>query len=63
MMKKFIYITVAFMLMLIFIACSTMTPEQRKETYNLRQFVGDDPFVGSAASPYTYDKWGAGFVH
>jgi hypothetical protein len=46
-MKKFIYITVAFMLMLIFIGCfATMTPEQRKETYDLRQNVGNEQFVG-----------------
>jgi len=52
-MKKFIYITVAFMLMLIFIGCATMTPEQRKELYdsreiyNLTEGVGNKPFVGS----------------
>jgi len=48
-MKKFIYIIiVAFMLMTIFIGCAaTMTPEQRKETYDLRQNVGNQPFVGS----------------
>ena len=46
-MKKFICIAVAFMLMLIFIGCSaTMTPEQRKETYDLRGSVGNQPFVG-----------------
>jgi len=46
-MKKFIYITVAFMLMLIFIGCAT-TPEQRKETYDLRKDVGNSQFVGSS---------------
>jgi hypothetical protein len=46
-MKKFIYITVAFMLMLIFIGCfATMTPEQRKETYDMRGSVGNAPFGG-----------------
>jgi hypothetical protein len=46
-MKKFIYITVAFMLMLIFIGCfATMTPEQRKETYDMRGSVGSAPFGG-----------------
>jgi hypothetical protein len=53
-MKKFICIAVALMLMLIFIGCSaTMTPEQRKElyedrkeTYDLRGSVGNQPFVG-----------------
>ena len=53
-MKKFIYVTVALMLMLIFIGCvTTMTPEQRKELYesreinNLTEGVGSKPFVGS----------------
>ena len=53
-MKKFICSAVALMLMLIFIGCSaTMTPEQRKElyderkeTYDLRGSVGNQPFVG-----------------
>jgi len=41
-MKKFIYITVSFMLMLMLIGCfATMTPEQRKETYDLRKEVGN----------------------
>ena len=55
-MKKFIYIiTVTFMLMLIFIGCyATMTPEQRKETYDLRGSVGNSPFVG-ATSPGARD--------
>jgi len=48
-MKKFIYITVVFMLMFIFIGCfATMTPEQRKETYDLRGSVGNSPFVGGS---------------
>jgi len=53
-MKKFIYVTVALMLMLIFIGCvAPMTPEQRKELYdsreinNLKEGVGNKPFVGS----------------
>jgi hypothetical protein len=47
-MKKFIYVTVALMLVLILIGCfATMTPEQRKETYDLRKEVGEEPFVGS----------------
>jgi hypothetical protein len=50
-MKKFIYITVALMLTLIFIGCfATMTPEQRKETYDLRSSVGESQFVGSTSS-------------
>jgi len=53
MMKKFIYIIVAFMLMAVFIGCATMTPEQRKELYdsreinNLTEGVGNKPWVGS----------------
>jgi hypothetical protein len=49
-MKKFIYITVAFMLMLIFIGCATMTPEERKESYDLRKDVGNSQFVGSSSN-------------
>ncbi len=45
-MKKFIYITVVFMLMLIFIGCAT-TSEQRKDTYDMRKDVGNSQFVGS----------------
>jgi len=47
-MKRFIYITVAFMVMLVFIGCATMTPEERKETYDLRKDVGNSQFVGSS---------------
>ena len=47
-MKKFISITVAFMVMLVFIGCATMTPEERKETYDLRKDVGNSQFVGSS---------------
>jgi hypothetical protein len=54
-MKKFICVAVVFVLMLIFIGCSsTMTSEQRKELYQERQggsglstTVGDSLFVGS----------------
>ena len=54
-MKKFISITVVFMLILIFIGCSsTMTSEQRKELYQEREgrsglsgTVGESLFVGS----------------
>jgi len=50
MMKKFIFIIVAFMLMLIFIGCfATMTPEQRRETYDMRASVGNSPFVGESS--------------
>jgi hypothetical protein len=55
-MKKFIYITVSSMLMLIIIGCvATMTPEPRKETYDLRKSVGNSPFVGDR---YDRDEWG-----
>ena len=48
-MKKFIYIIVACMLMMIFIGCfATMTPEQRKDTYDLRKDVGNLQFIGSS---------------
>jgi hypothetical protein len=54
-MKKFIFIIATFMLMLIFIGCyATMTPEQRRETYDLRGSVGNSPFVG-ATSPGARD--------
>ena len=47
-MKKLIYVTVALMLMLIFIGCfGTMMQEQHKEKYDLRKEVGEEPFVGS----------------
>ncbi len=45
-MKKFISIAVVFMLMLIFVGCAT-TPEQRKDTYDMRKDVGNSQFVGS----------------
>ena len=48
-MKRFIYITVAFMVMLVFIGCATTTPEQRKETYDMRKEVGNSQFVGSSS--------------
>jgi ABC-type molybdate transport system substrate-binding protein len=50
-MKRFISISVVLMLMVIVIGCfATMSEEQRKETYDLRQNVGDSHFVG-ATSP------------
>lgn len=45
-MKRFIYITVILMLMLIFIGCATMTAEQRKEESDLGSSVGNSAFVG-----------------
>ncbi len=61
MMKKFIFIIVAFMLMLIFVGCATMTPEQRKETYDMRSTVGNRPFVGE--SPYGVPGYGWGQLY
>ena len=58
-MKKFICIAVAFMLMLILIGCFvTMTSEERKETYDLRKNVGNEPFVGSTSPFDRRDRWG-----
>ena len=55
-MERLICIIVAFMLMLIFVGCFvTMTPEQRKETYDLRRSVGNAPFVGDR---YPRDEFG-----
>jgi hypothetical protein len=34
------------MLILVFIGCAAMTPEQRRETDDLRSTVGNQPFVG-----------------
>ncbi len=50
MMKRFVYLTVVFMIGVIMIGCSTMTAEQRKETYDLRSSVGNRPFVGDSSS-------------
>ena len=59
MMKKFIYTIIALMLMLIFLGCiAPMTPEQRKETYDMRENVGNKPSVGSVGSTFKYDRWG-----
>ena len=53
-MKKFIYTIVAFMFMSIILGCfAPMTPEQRKETYDMRENVGNKPFIGSF-SGYSY---------
>jgi hypothetical protein len=46
-MKKLIYLTIGFLLMFTFIGCASTTSEQRKETYDLRQDVGNSQFVGS----------------
>ena len=48
-MKRFIYITVVLMFMLIFIGCATMTSEQRKEGSDLASSVGHRTFVGESS--------------
>ncbi len=48
-MKRFITITLVLMIMVIFIGCSGMTAEQRKEQYDLRQNVGNSQFVGDSS--------------
>ncbi len=54
-MLRLTYITVVSMLMLIFIGCfATMTPEQRKETYDLRESVGNSQFVGDTSPEARY---------
>ena len=65
-MKKFIYVTVALMLMLICIGCvATMTPEQRRELYdskgyyNLTEGVGTRPFVGGSDNLDVRGQWTA----
>jgi hypothetical protein len=56
MMKRLICIIVGFILMLIFIGCfATMTPEQRKETFDMRASVGNAAFVGDH---YDRDQFG-----
>ncbi len=49
-MKRFICLAVALFLGGLLAACANMSPEQRKETYELRKGVGESPFVG-ATSP------------
>jgi hypothetical protein len=45
-MKRYIYIPMVLMLVSLIIGCfSTMSSEERKETYDLRN-VGESPFVG-----------------
>jgi len=46
-MKRLIYLTVVLMIGFICFGCSGMSQEQRKESYDLRSSVGNQPFVGS----------------
>ena len=50
-MKRLISLILFFLMMVfIVIGCfATMTPEQRKETYDLRNTVGNQPFVGDTS--------------
>ena len=49
-MKRLISLIVFLMMVFIFMGCfATMTPEQRKETYDLRSSVGNSPFVGDTS--------------
>jgi hypothetical protein len=58
-MKKFIWITFVFMLMLILLGCfPMMAPQQHEETHDMRGYVGNKPFAGSVGSTFTYDRWG-----
>ncbi len=47
-MKRFVSIAFSVMLLLIFAGCATVgkSPEERKETYDMRKNVGGRPFVG-----------------
>ncbi len=45
-MKRLIYLTAILMTALIFVSCSGMTAEQRKETSDLDKSVGNTAFVG-----------------
>jgi hypothetical protein len=48
-MKKLIYLALAVIFGLSMIGCSGMSSEQRRETYDLRNDVGDKPFVGGSS--------------
>jgi hypothetical protein len=51
MMKRLISLILFLVVVFIVIGCfATMTPEQRKETYDLRSSVGSSPFVGDTSS-------------
>ncbi len=48
-MKRFIYFSMVLMIGFIWFGCSGMSPEQRKESYDLRSSVGNQPFVGGTS--------------
>jgi len=45
-MKRLIYLTAILMTVFIFVSCSGMTAEQRREQYDLSKSVGNSAFVG-----------------
>ncbi len=53
-MKRLISFILFLMMLVIFIGCATMISEQGSGTYDLRNSVGNSPFVG-ATSPGARD--------
>ena len=49
-MKRFISIIVLLMMVGILVGCSGMSAEQRKDTYDLRESVGNKQFVGETST-------------
>ncbi len=49
-MKRLICLAMAVLVGFGIIGCSGMSAEQRKETYDLRNNVGNSPFVGGSSS-------------
>lgn len=50
-MKRLIYLTAILMTVVVFVSCSGMTAEQRKETSDLHKSVGNTHFVGDLPKP------------
>ncbi|MGZ6221825.1 MAG: hypothetical protein ACXWMH_08195 [Syntrophales bacterium] len=50
MMKRLIYLTVILMIGFICFGCTGMSSEQRRESYDLRSSVGNQPFVGGTSA-------------
>ena len=48
-MKRLVTVLLFLIIMFIVIGCATTTPEQRKETYDLRSSVGNETFVGDTS--------------
>ncbi len=58
-MKRLISLILFLMVVFIVIGCfATMTPEQRKETYDMRGSVGNSPFVGESPIGVPGYTWG-----